>query len=813
MEIIAFASGKGGTGKTLMVSCLGYALVKAGQRVLIIDGDPATDGISLFLLGKQGFRQVSSFEDVNTFSGCLHVFRKTGKIVCEPRRIHRSESHEVGGHGVSYDAVISRKGLYGDLSQVGDVASVVPDLDQDSFRAAIDELFRTLKESNRYDYVLVDTRGGFAFETTDVCALADSFIVITEPDYTSFYQDRNLVKRISSAAAAIATNTRPLLRAIIVNKATEGYQDSDTIDLNKLESSFRLELTKEFPLGFEHTYPVPADFEALKAYKTQRIPYLACPGSLFSFATLSAFGDILQIVTSKWTDQQVNDWNVLVDAVSKAIADRNARTSTERNEQAKKETEMKELRELVTAQRNQIDQFKHDKDEVERRYERELARSHTLLEVTTSRKDIQTKLQYKWWYLLGILALCVLLGVGGAMWIGGRPDSYKIYVIANPSADLDDLDRLLKQTALQQPFQQIGNVPVEVKSKVLSNDTTSTVQRTASELINMQDTLLVIGKLTSQPSESSLPIFFGARPQVPVIVTQATDDDLLVQCRATGNKCFEEGDPPLLQLSPTNTAQGKTSVLMAFQNRMHRFVIINDNNPANKSYVENVVDGYEEAIKSLSSQHVMQVGQYDVHSFNPNAKNMEPYDCLLYAGGLEGAITLLSKYQSHYPMIILSDSVLDGGIASLSRLPIDEGVPVYFISTIPAADYNARTNPYDRDALSIAAELIGDLNTRGNGGGVRRWLHLHGGTDARSQLVGVMRANVANRTSYDGASNQKYVFKGSFRQNGTYHVLQFRRRDSLSQGEMIEIEETPAALKTQPTSKSLPRILQPKVSK
>jgi cellulose biosynthesis protein BcsQ len=810
MEIIAFASGKGGTGKTLMVSCLAYALVRAGQRVLVIDGDPATDGISLFLLGKQGFRQVSSFEDVNTFSGCLHIFRKTKQIVCEPRRIHRSESHDLGGHGVSYDAIISRKGLYGDVGREGDVTSVVPDLDQDTFRTAIDELFRMLKVSDKYDYVLVDTRGGFAFETTDVCALADSFIVITEPDYTSFYQDRNLVKRISTAAAA--TKTRPLLRAIIVNKATEGYQEGETIDLNKLESSFRLELTKEFPLGFEHTYPVPADFEALKAYKTQRIPYLACPGSLFSFATLSAFGDILQIVTSRWTDQQVSDWNVLVDAVSKAIADRNARASTEKNEQVKKETEVKELRELVIAQRTQIDQFQHEREEVERRYERELARSHTLLEATVARKDSQAKSKYKWRYVLGILAFFVLVGVGGAAWIGGKPNSYKIYVIANPGADLDDLDRLLKQTALQ-PFQPIGNVPVEVKSKVLSNDAMGTVQQTASELTNKPDTLLVIDKLTSQPSESFLPIFFGARPQVPVIVTQATDDNLLVQCGAMGNKCFEEGEPPLLQLSPTNTAQGKTSVLMAFQNGMHSFVIVADNDPANKSYVENVIDGYQEAIKSLSSQHVSQAGPYSVNSFDPNATNIEPYDCLLYAGGLEGAISLLSKYRAHYPMIILSDSVLDGGIVSLSRLPIYEGLPVYFISTIPAADYNARTNPYDRDALSIAAELIGDLNTRGGGSGVRRWLNLYGRTDARARLVDVMRTNVANRTSYDGASNRKYIFKGSFRQNGTYHILQFRRRDPLSQGEMIEIEERPAALKTQPTSKSSPRIRQPTLSK
>ena len=53
-EIIAISSGKGGTGKTLVAACLGYSLKKAGHEVLMIDADPGTDGLSLFLLGPEG---------------------------------------------------------------------------------------------------------------------------------------------------------------------------------------------------------------------------------------------------------------------------------------------------------------------------------------------------------------------------------------------------------------------------------------------------------------------------------------------------------------------------------------------------------------------------------------------------------------------------------------------------------------------------------------------------------------------------------------------------------------------------------------
>ena len=44
----------------------------------MIDGDPATDGLSLFLLGPKGQDQVSSFDDQSTFIGALERFQKTG---------------------------------------------------------------------------------------------------------------------------------------------------------------------------------------------------------------------------------------------------------------------------------------------------------------------------------------------------------------------------------------------------------------------------------------------------------------------------------------------------------------------------------------------------------------------------------------------------------------------------------------------------------------------------------------------------------------------------------------------------------------
>jgi cellulose biosynthesis protein BcsQ len=371
-EIIAMASGKGGTGKTLIASCLGYALIRAGQRVLMIDGDPATDGLSLFLLGPKGTKQISTFEPKNTFTGILGEFQNTGSLTFESRTIHRTGPED---HGIPYEAIISGRGLYGD-DPGSTTKAAVPDLDQSLFRAGLKTLFEALRKSSKYDYILVDTRGGFAFESTDVCALADSFIVVTEPDITSFYQDRNLVRRISQAAQEVSSPA--VLRAILVNKATDGVQQQGRMDLTKIETSFRLELTKEFPIHYEDTHPIPVDIEALLAYKTQNIPYNAAPGSLFSFATLSAFSDILQVVTSRWPSERVEQWNRLVNDVSTAVAERSKRTREQEQEALDREKELAQLRLVAVTQGERLESLQRERDRMEKAFERELERSKDL---------------------------------------------------------------------------------------------------------------------------------------------------------------------------------------------------------------------------------------------------------------------------------------------------------------------------------------------------------------------------------------------------------------------------------------------------
>jgi MinD-like ATPase involved in chromosome partitioning or flagellar assembly len=304
-EIIAIASGKSGTGKTLIVSSLGYALINSGLSVLLIDADPSSSALSLFLLGPSGMGKISGFEPQNTFSGVLRNFRPEEPLHFAPRTIHRLGSDD---HGTSYEVLISGKWLYGSEEDVFPLHAA-PDLDKPRFRKGIEQLFHQLRETAIFDYVLVDTRGGFSFESTNVCAAADSFIVVTEPDYTSFFQDRTLKERISKAA--LEMENRPLLKAIILNKVAA--EETEVV------RAYQRELEREFGVPFQDTHQVALDLEAIRAYQVQQMPYRVAPSSRFAYDTITAFSAILEVVVVEWKEENLARWSAFVESIKGAV--------------------------------------------------------------------------------------------------------------------------------------------------------------------------------------------------------------------------------------------------------------------------------------------------------------------------------------------------------------------------------------------------------------------------------------------------------------------------------------------------------------
>src|SRR5438477_10267289 len=107
----------------------------------MVGADMATDGLSLFVLGPRGMRQIDAFSTENTFASVLET-DIGDEMHVQPRRINRSGADD---HGVIYEALISGKGLYGDVPPPQPV-------DRAHFRRGVAELFADLERNHECDY-------------------------------------------------------------------------------------------------------------------------------------------------------------------------------------------------------------------------------------------------------------------------------------------------------------------------------------------------------------------------------------------------------------------------------------------------------------------------------------------------------------------------------------------------------------------------------------------------------------------------------------------------------------------------------------
>ncbi|MGR3343988.1 MAG: ParA family protein [Paracoccaceae bacterium] len=315
-EIITVASGKGGTGKTLLLASLGYALLKTGSKVLFVDLDLATEGLSHFLLGENGVRAIQSFDSENTVSGFLLQSGGSKKAPSvKPRTINRGGQED---HDIIYEVVISGRGLFGD--EIDNVhAEEIGNPDSKSgreLRHFCQSFFENLR-SLHYDYILVDTRGGFGVLTTFVCAISDSYFIVTEPTSASLYQNRKLQDRILMEAEKL--DNLPLLRGAIVNKAIREIEPKISSDrknfsfnIDDVERRFRADLAEELSMDIGDTYAIPTDLAAVETYALQQIPFSHARGSIFSLSTIDAFSGLLGTVTVEWSIDRLKAWNEFV---------------------------------------------------------------------------------------------------------------------------------------------------------------------------------------------------------------------------------------------------------------------------------------------------------------------------------------------------------------------------------------------------------------------------------------------------------------------------------------------------------------------
>lgn len=163
---IAIVSGKGGSGKTMVAATMATVLDSLGHKVLLIDADFGTAGLSYYM----GLNTVKNISVGLTNLSSQNNFNSD---------VLNRYSQKMKGFNTSY------------FIGVGDHRRYL----KSSSETDIESLFQPLiKEAKKvYDFILIDCRGGIDDESLMVCNVVDDVVIVAETDTTSFQATQFLV--------------------------------------------------------------------------------------------------------------------------------------------------------------------------------------------------------------------------------------------------------------------------------------------------------------------------------------------------------------------------------------------------------------------------------------------------------------------------------------------------------------------------------------------------------------------------------------------------------------------------------------------
>jgi cellulose biosynthesis protein BcsQ len=282
-RVICFTSAKGGSGKTVFAVSTAYSLLKAGKRVLCIDCDFSTRGLSLFLL--------SSLVDAPGLDipreGCL------AESLLDRLAVEKLQPLTISHGSIEFTAILSNRNLrqggipedrlLGNTSDGG--KSHIVDIPVKEYCNYFSDICSAMRD--KFDYVIVDTRGGFDITTVVPAIVADYYCIVMEADEISMQQVFGLKSKIDEYGELLAQQVK--LKGIIVNKAL--YSPTDKTYLEAVSRLYGGQ-----PLG-----TVPIDRQAIRAYQKKHLALELVPESDFSFYSFGVINRIVGSEQSSWS--------------------------------------------------------------------------------------------------------------------------------------------------------------------------------------------------------------------------------------------------------------------------------------------------------------------------------------------------------------------------------------------------------------------------------------------------------------------------------------------------------------------------------
>jgi len=242
---ICIASAKGGSGKTSLTATFGAFLSELGLRVLLIDGDFATCGLTLLFL-----------KEVRTKGASVHAMSGTPVGLCEAI-----------AEPLACDEVELSEGL--SLIPASYRLPAATPQSREITRQRLSSLLHDLQ--HRFDYILIDAQAGAAEMAQVVMGrrVADEVVIVTESDRIS----ASAVERLRAQVREDLTAERTW---ILRNKVPADAMQSPA-DLAEDAKS----------LG-----PIPWDGEVARTYARRKLAINTETGNEYSLAVLRALKDL-----------------------------------------------------------------------------------------------------------------------------------------------------------------------------------------------------------------------------------------------------------------------------------------------------------------------------------------------------------------------------------------------------------------------------------------------------------------------------------------------------------------------------------------
>jgi cellulose biosynthesis protein BcsQ/archaellum component FlaC len=248
-EVIALISGKGGVGKTAIAGSMASFIGQLGHKVLLVDADIATHGMSYFF--------IDQVQKATKSGALIPLVGAIGPL--ESRFVDIADNFDFVPSKVEFQQGERQLRTTEEIAQNQETASRV-------LTQVIDEA------QSLYDFIIVDCQAGAVASTYEIIKRADRLVSVLEADPVGVWASRSLDRAFGDAF--------PEFTFYLVNKLFS----EEVSQYDSLTNYLRI---------FAHLPPLPFDFEVRRAFARRVLPTDSQKPSAFTFGLIRTLRDLL----------------------------------------------------------------------------------------------------------------------------------------------------------------------------------------------------------------------------------------------------------------------------------------------------------------------------------------------------------------------------------------------------------------------------------------------------------------------------------------------------------------------------------------